>query len=176
MRSPSLRDRLVRSTRPASVTGGPDPHGSENVAAGASVAGRKPRSAGMDSFDSPTGSRTGRPEIGCAMVANWTTGKLIVICLVFNGGTSSVRPPSPTLAYLIPCGLVILIASGAAAKPGSGCSDSRLIVRLPGQLSVHAAGRPPPIHGPRGSLLNKFAGARPGSDPSVEPAVTSRVL
>src|SRR5260221_10444264 len=148
MRSRSLPDTLVRSTRPSSVTGGPEPHGSENVAAGASVAGRKPRSAGMDSFDSPTGSRTGRPEIGCAMVANWTTGKLIVICLVFNGGTSSVRPPSPTLAYLIPCGLVILIASGAADKPGSGCRTSCLIVRVPGQLSLRVACCPPAIHGP----------------------------
>src|SRR5215470_6867143 len=148
MRPPSLPKTLVRSTCPSSVSAGPEPHGNENFAAVASVAGCSPASAGMDTLDSPTGSRTGRPEIGCAVVANWTTGKLIVIWLVVNGGTICVRPPSPTLAYLIPCGLVILTVSGAAARPGSGCRTSCLIVRSPGQLSRSVACGPPAIHEP----------------------------
>ena len=53
-------------------------------------------------------------------MAYCTTGKLIVIRFVRSGGTIAVSPSSPTLANLTPCGLVILIDSGAAANPGTG--------------------------------------------------------
>jgi hypothetical protein len=72
----------------------------------------------------------------------------IVIWLVRSGGTIAVCPPRPTVASLTPCGLVILIDSGAAARPGSGWNTIRLIVRMPRQLKVSEALRLPAIHAP----------------------------
>src|SRR5262249_49628860 len=86
-RAPTRPDTRVGIVLPSTRNSGPEPHGSENFALGDRVAGRSPPSAGMDSLESPTGRRAESPEIGCAVVAYWTTGKLIVIWLVRSGGT-----------------------------------------------------------------------------------------
>src|SRR5215472_4467165 len=173
MRAPTRPATLVRIPWPSMEIRGPEPQGSENVALGASVAGRRPASAGIASFDRPTGRLTSCPVTGCVVVAYWTTGKLMLIWVVRSGGTISVSPSSPISANLVPCGLVILMASGAAAKPGSGLMIIRRIVRMPRQLSPSAGLPAPAIHEPGWFALRRLAGARLGRDPQVELAVTA---
>src|SRR5215472_5162281 len=126
---------MVGNLRPSISTLGPLPQPSWNDVEAAGVVARRPLSAGINSFESPTGSWTSCPDTGSEVVAYCTTGKPIVIRSVVSGGTISVNPSKPMLAYRVPSGLVILIDSGAAAKPGTGRMTMRLIGRLACQRS-----------------------------------------
>src|ERR1022692_1490060 len=153
---------------------GPRPQASRNRVAGSGAAARNPASAGIESLDNPTGSWTSCPEIGCTVVANCTTGKLIVSRFVVSDGTISVRPSKPTLANRVPFGLVIFIASGAAAKPETARMSIRRITLRPRQLSRITGFGPPAIQAPPAPGRNRLDAARSGSEPRVELADTSR--
>src|ERR1022692_318120 len=155
------------------VISGPRPQASRNLVAESGAAACSPARAGIESLDSPTGSWTSCPESGCGVVAYCTTGKLMVIRLVVSGGTISVRPSRPTLAKRVPFGLMILMASGAAAKPDTGKMTISRIVRRPRQLSRSTGFGPPAIQAPPTPGRNRLAAARPGSEPRVELADTS---
>src|SRR5215469_6437939 len=76
------------------------------------------------------------------------------------------------LAYRTPSGLLILIDSGAAPNPATGRMTMRRIVRLPCQRSRSTGWPAPAIHELCWPALNKLYGAREGSEPNVELAVT----